>query len=93
MALAAAGWMTSLLRLPQGGAGVLVMTVACTAVLMISLLALELLAARGNLSALKAANTWGAVVAIPLCGAMVFFRFWGGSCRFCLCRFVDNPPI
>jgi len=74
IALAATGWMTDLLRLPPGGAAVLVMTVACTAVLMISLLALEPLAARGNLSALKAANTWGAVVAIPLCGAMVL---WG----------------
>lgn len=69
--LAATGWMTSLLKLPGGGDWILVMTVVCTAVLMISLLGLEPLAARGNLSALKAANTWGAILAIPLCGVMV----------------------
>jgi len=33
---------------------------------------LEPLAARGNLSELKAANTWGAVAAIPVCAALVF---------------------
>jgi O-antigen/teichoic acid export membrane protein len=71
--LAATGHLTSALRLPEGGASVLVLTVACTAVLMISLLLLEPLAARGNLSAMKAANTWGAIVAIPLCGVLVFF--------------------
>ena len=73
--LAATGWMTEFLHLPAGGAGVLVMTVFCTGVLMTTLLGLEPLAARGSLSALKAANTWGAVAAIPVCGALVL----GGS--------------
>ena len=71
IALAATGWMTEILHLPSGGAAVLVMTVACTGVLMTTLLGLEPLAAKGNLSSLKAANTWGAVAAIPICGAMV----------------------
>ena len=73
--LAATGLMTKILHLPVGGAGVLVMTVLCTGVLMTTLLGMEPLAARGNLSALKAANTWGAVAAIPVCGALVL----GGS--------------
>ena len=60
------------LRLPPGGAAVMVMTVICTAVFMVTLLGLEPLAARGNLSELKAANTWGAVAAIPVCAALVF---------------------
>ena len=70
--LATTGWMSEALRLPPGGAGVLVMTVICTAVFMTTLLGLEPLAARGNLSELKAANTWGAVAAIPVCAALVF---------------------
>jgi len=69
--LAFSGWMTDILRLPPGGAAVLVLTVICTSLLMTTLLALEPLAARGNLSALKAANTWGAVAAIPICAALV----------------------
>ncbi len=69
---AATGCLTSLLRLPEGGARVLVMTVGCTAVLMTTLLLLEPLAARGKLSAMKAANTWGAILAIPLCAVLVF---------------------
>ena len=72
IALALTGWMGEWLRLPPGGSGVLVLAVACTAVLMTTLLALEPLAGRGNLSALKAANTCGALAAIPLCGALVF---------------------
>lgn len=72
IALAAAGWMGEVLRLPPGGAAVMVMTVICTAVFMTTLLGLEPLAARGNLSELKAANTWGAVAAIPVCAALVF---------------------
>ncbi len=70
---AATGWMADLLRLPPGGAALMVMTVVCTAVFMITLLGLEPLAARGKLSELKAANTWGAVAAIPICGALVLF--------------------
>lgn len=66
------GWMGEVLRLPPGGAGVMVMTVICTAVFMTTLLGLEPLAARGSLSELKAANTWGAVAAIPVCAALVF---------------------
>lgn len=70
-ALAASGVMSEILRIPEGGAMVMVLTVACTSILMSTLLALEPLAARGNLSALKAANTWGAVAAIPLCAGLV----------------------
>lgn len=82
IALAATGWMTEFLRLPPGGAGVLVLTVICTSVLMTTLLGLEPLAARGNLSALKAANTWGAVAAIPVCAALVLAGSSIGSVVF-----------
>jgi len=51
--------------------GVLLISLVCTCVLMITLLGLEPLAARGKLSALKAANTWGALAAIPVCAALV----------------------
>jgi hypothetical protein len=74
--LAAMGWPTRWFHLPAGGALVLAVTVALTGALMISFVGLEPLAARGNLSALKAANTWGAIAAIPVCGLAVW---WGAS--------------
>ena len=69
--LSLGGCLTAWFRLPAGGSGVLVLTVICTAILMTSILVLEPLAARGNLSVLKAANTWGALAAIPLCALLV----------------------
>ena len=74
--LALSGWMQAVLKLPPGGALVLVATAVLTGASMTSLLALEPLAARGRLSAIKAANTWGALLAIPICGAALWF---GGS--------------
>ncbi len=91
--LAATGHLTSFLHLPEGGAAVLVMTVACTALLMITLLLLEPLAARGNLSAMKAANTWGAVVAIPLCGALVFYGAHVGIVVFSYAASLTIPNL
>lgn len=70
--VAALGWLDQWLHLPPGGARVLVLTVFCTAILMITLLALEPLAAKGALSILKASNTWGALIAIPICGILVW---------------------
>jgi O-antigen/teichoic acid export membrane protein len=72
--LAAAGWMQSILQLPAGGSLVLLTTVISTGVSMLTFLALEPLAARGKLSTLKAANTWGALLAIPVCGAAVWWH-------------------
>ena len=66
------GCLTTWFHLPKGGSGVLVLTVFCTAILMTSILALEPLAAKGNLSTLKAANTWGAMAAIPVCALLMF---------------------
>ncbi|MGH8048019.1 MAG: hypothetical protein ACREKL_12325 [Chthoniobacterales bacterium] len=72
-ALAATGWLDVWFKLPAGGGTVLAVTVAMTGVMMTTFLLLEPLAARGNLSALKAANTWGAIAAIPSCGVAVWF--------------------
>ncbi len=71
-ALAATGRLTEWFHLPGNGALVLVVTVAMTGVLMTTFLGLEPLAARGNLSTLKAANTGGAIAAIPACGLAVW---------------------
>jgi O-antigen/teichoic acid export membrane protein len=70
--LAASGLLTEWFRLPPGGGLVLGVTVAMTGVLMTTFLGLEPLAARGNLSTLKAANTWGAIAAMPACGLAVW---------------------
>jgi len=74
--LAASGWLNRWLNLAGGGEWVLALTVAMTAVFMLTTLALEPIAAKGNLSALKAANTWGALLAIP-CTALAVVL--GGS--------------
>ncbi|HEY4414577.1 MAG TPA: hypothetical protein VGO57_02705 [Verrucomicrobiae bacterium] len=73
---AASGLMQSALKLPPGGSLVLVTTVILTGFMLTTLLALEPLCARGKLSLVKAANTVGAVAAIPVCGGAVWF---GGS--------------
>lgn len=72
--LAASGWMKTVLRLPAGGSLVLVTTVILTAVGMTTLLALEPLAARGKLSTVKASNTWGALISIPVCGVALWMH-------------------
>ncbi len=70
--LSRSGCLTAWFHLPPDGSGVLVMTALCTAVLMTSILALEPLAAEGNLSTLKASNTLGALAAIPACALLVY---------------------
>ena len=70
--LSRSGCLSAWFHLPPGGSGVLVMTVICTSVLMTSILGLEPLAAKGNLSTLKASNTLGALAAIPACALLVF---------------------
>ncbi len=70
-ALAATGKLAEWLDLPAGGSLVLAVTMAMTGFFMITNLALEPLAAEGRLSAVKAANTWGAILAIPICGIAV----------------------
>ena len=70
--LSLSGCLTAWFHLPAGGSRVLVLTVFCTAILMTSILVLEPLAAKGNLSTLKAANTWGAMAAIPVSALLVF---------------------
>lgn len=74
IALAATGWMQTGLKLPPGGSLVLVITVILTGIQLISLLALEPLAARGKLSAVKAAGTWGALLGIPVCTAALWLH-------------------
>lgn len=72
--LAASGGMQIVLKLPPGGGKVLVTTVILTGFTMMTLLALEPLAARGRLSEVKAANTWGAIAAIPVCGVVLWLK-------------------
>lgn len=71
-ALAAAGWLRTWFNLPPNGPMVLVVTVALTGIMMLSIFGLEPMAARGNLSSMKAANTWGALVAIPAVAGAVW---------------------
>lgn len=70
--LAASGLFTRWFQLPEGGGLVLGVTIAMTGILMTTFLLLEPLAAKGNLSTLKAANTWGAIAAMPACGLAVW---------------------
>lgn len=70
-AVARSGWMTRVLNLPPGGSEVLVLTIVCTSVFMTTTLGLEPIAASGNLSSVKEANTYGALAAIPICAALV----------------------
>lgn len=86
------GWIESVLRLSPGGGRVMVVTVALTGVYMLTTLVLEPIAARGNLSMVKAVNTLGAVAALPLCGAAL----WVGApvfptvVLFSLCSILPN---
>src|SRR5215469_6771037 len=72
--LAASGRMKTFLNLPPGGETVLITTVIMTGINMTTLLALEPLAARGKLSETKAANTWGAILAFPVCGVVLWLH-------------------
>jgi hypothetical protein len=74
MGFAATGWMQTILNLPPGGQLVLVTTVILTGISLTTVLALEPLAARGKLSATKSANTWGAIVALPVCGIAIWLH-------------------
>lgn len=90
--LAVSGWMQTILKLPDGGSLVLVTTVILTGGTLTTFLALEPLAARGKLSAVKAANTWGAVTAIPVCGVAAWMN---GSVLivvilYSLCMIIPN---
>ena len=70
--LAAAGLWSRWLRLPPEGDFLIAMTVGLTGLFMASVLFLEPLAARGRISAVKAANTVGALAAIPAVGLLVW---------------------
>jgi len=90
--LAASGWMQTALQLPAGGSLVLLVTVILTGGSLTTLLALEPLAARGKLSAVKAANSWGALAAIPICGTALWMN---GSVLvvvilYSLCMIIPN---
>jgi len=74
--LAMAGLWSRWLQLPPEGDFLIAMTVGLIGLFMLSVLVLEPLAAEGRLSTLKAANTIGAAVAIPIVGLQVWL---GGS--------------
>jgi O-antigen/teichoic acid export membrane protein len=90
--LGSLGLLSRWLNLPAGGDFVLVITALLTGIFMISVLIMQPLAAEGKLSALKAANTWGALVAIPVvAGALLV----GASVLqvmvvYSLCQIVPN---
>ncbi len=87
-----AGWIETGLRLPKGGGLVMVVTVGMTGIYMLTTLALEPIAARGNLSLVKAINTAGALAALPICGGAI----WMGASvlstvvLFSLCSILPN---
>ncbi len=73
-AFSASGWLEAWFRLPANGPLVLAVTVPLTGLMMLTLFGLEPLAARGRLSSVKEANTWGALAAMPVVGAAVALR-------------------
>ncbi len=90
--LAAARLWSYWLQLPPEGDFLIAMTVGLIGIFMLSLLLLEPLAAEGRISALKMANTVGAVAAIPVIGLVVWF---GGSVTlavfvYFLCLILPN---
>ncbi len=66
-------FLSHVLHLPPGGQTVLLVSGILTSLWMSSVLALELLAAEGRLSDVKAANTQGILLALPACSACLFF--------------------
>ncbi|HVE16167.1 MAG TPA: hypothetical protein VNB29_05490, partial [Chthoniobacterales bacterium] len=92
VALVLSGLPSIWLHLPAGGSLVLAVTMVTTAIFLVTFLGLEPLAARGHLSTMKAANTWGSVAALPICGAAVWL---GGSVLltlvlYSLCSILPN---
>jgi O-antigen/teichoic acid export membrane protein len=65
-------FLSALLHLPPGGQSVLLISGVLTSLWMGSVLALELLAAEGRLSDVKAANTQGILLALPICAIALF---------------------
>lgn len=87
-----AGWIERAFHLPSGAGWVLVATVGLTGLYMLTTLVLEPVAARGNLSLVKAVNTVGAVASLPLCAAAIW---WGASVFptmviYSLCAILPN---
>ena len=75
LALAWDGCWSRWLHLPLEGDFLIAMTVGLVGLFMLSVLLLEPLAAQGRVSLLKAANTVGALAAIPIVGLLV----WRGA--------------
>lgn len=73
-ALGSSGVLAHVLKLPVGGSLVMVVTVGLTGLFMFCTLALEPIAAAGNLSVYKAANTVAALLAIPVCAGALFLN-------------------
>jgi O-antigen/teichoic acid export membrane protein len=72
LGLCANDFLSHILRLPAGGQTVLLISGVLTSFWMTSVLALELLAADGRLSDVKAANTQGILLALPACSLCLF---------------------
>ena len=72
LGLCANDFLSHILHLPPGGQTVLLISGILTSIWMTSVLALELLAADGRLSDLKAANTQGILLALPACSVFLF---------------------
>ncbi|NBQ56182.1 MAG: hypothetical protein EBU36_06010 [Verrucomicrobia bacterium] len=65
-------FLSAFFHLPPGGQSVLLISGVLTSLWMGSVLALELLAAEGRLSDVKAANTQGILMALPICAIALF---------------------
>ena len=72
LGLCANDFLAHVLHLPPGGQTVLLISGILTSLWMTTVLALELLAADGRLSYVKAANTQGILLALPACSACLF---------------------
>lgn len=72
LGLCANDFLSHILHLPPGGQTVLLISGILTSIWMTSVLALELLAADGRLSDVKAANTQGILLALPACSLCLF---------------------
>jgi O-antigen/teichoic acid export membrane protein len=72
LGLCANDFLAHVLHLPPGGQTILLISGILTSLWMTSVLSLELLAADGRLSDVKAANTQGILLALPACSACLF---------------------
>jgi len=70
--MTAVGWMGQLFKLAPDDAWVMALTTGLTGFFLFSLLLLEPLCAKGNLSAVKAANTVGVLLALPLVAGCIW---------------------